>query len=702
MKKKKKRRFAKSNSSSFVMRVVAAQRKNGGNPVAYFFRVFGAFFIDLFRILWLLLQGPLIIAGAALLIGGLILFFRYKDDFKAFQKSADEIVSASEPYDFRMDETAYLYDCDGNELTKLKRGSDSIYLEYVDIPKDAINAFVAVEDRTFWKNDGVDLKGVLRVALNYVLSRGDEVSGASTITQQLARTTYLTREVSLERKVKEIMVAKRLTKKYSKEEIMEFYINSANFGNAIYGLEAASRAYFGVPSEELSLAQTAYLCALPNRPTYFNPYNDPTKAIPRQRKILKDMHEQGYITSVQEERAEAEEIVITPKKDSLTAEYNYEITYAVDCAIRYLMKLDGFNFRYSWSSDEDYQAYKEAFDEEYELERTNLYSGGYRVYTSLDSDKERGLQEILDNELSFEIEQDVDTGVYAFQGAMTVIDNATGKVIAVIGGRSQDYLSETYALNRAYQSYRQPGSSIKPIAIYTPALMEGFGADSSLMDIDVKQAQTAGTDVNSLWGQAYSLENAVIHSRNGCAMYLFNQLTPKKGLGYLTEMEFERLLPSDYNLSAALGTVSVSTEEMAGAYAALGNRGVYRETTCLTSIRDQSGKELYTEPEAKQVYSEEAAEEMIRILTGVIREGTASGMEWESYTDVPAAGKTGTTNDNKDGWFCGLTPYYTVAVWVGFDNPRAWEELQGSTYPAGLWKQAQLYLNYGLPAKEFA
>ena len=112
--------------------------------------------------------------------------------------------------------------------------------------------------------------------------------------------------------------------------------------------------------------------------------------------------------------------------------------------------------------------------------------------------------------------------------------------------------------------------------------------------------------------------------------------------------------------------------------------------------------ELYTEPEAKQVYSEEAAEEMIRILTGVIREGTASGMEWESYTDVPAAGKTGTTNDNKDGWFCGLTPYYTVAVWVGFDNPRAWKELQGSTYPAGLWKQAQLYLNYGLPAKEFA
>ena len=656
---------------------------------------------DLLHGIWILLEGPLIVAGILLLVGFIIIYARYGGKYKECVAYAEEVVRESEPYDFRMAETTYLYDSEGNQLAKLSGGADSVYLSYVDIPKDAINAFVAVEDRTFWKNDGVDVKGIFRVLFKYIFSHGDDVAGASTITQQLARTTYLTREVSIERKVKEMLVAKRLTKRYSKQELMEYYINSANFGNAIYGLEAAARSYFGKSASELSLAETAYLCALPNRPTYFNPYEDKERAVPRQQKILRDMKEQGYITSVQYERALEEPIQITPRRTSLIPEYNFETTYAIDCAIRYLMRLDGFSFRYSFSTDEEYREYRESFDEEYELERTNLYSGGYKVYTSLDSDAQKRLQEVLDRELEFEIERDVDEGIFAFQGAMTAIDNSNGRVIAVVGGRSQEYLSETYGLNRAYQSYRQPGSSVKPIAVYTPALMEGFTEDSTLTDVDVKAAEE-GKPVLELPGQGYSLKNAVTNSRNGCALYVFGQLTPKKGLSYLQDMEFERILPSDYVLSSALGTLSVTTTQMAGAYAALGNNGTFRQVTCLSSMRDKNGRELFDGTEEKQVYDAAAADKMVELMESVISEGTGKSMEWESFSEMPAAGKTGTTNDNKDGWFCGLTPYYTLTVWVGFDNPRSMEGLSGGSYPALIWREGMLTLIRDLPVKEFS
>ena len=697
---KKRKNF--SNSASFVLRTIALQKKRGGSLLRYFFRLIAAVFLDILQGLWMLLEGPLLLVLIVLLIGGLILFFRYKDDVAAYTAFADEIAEKSEPYDFRMDETTYLFDSEGVQLAKLSGGSESIYLNYLDIPKDAVNAFVAIEDRTFWTNQGMDTKGLLRVAASYVLSRGDSKSGASTITQQLVRTTYLTREVSLERKIKEILLAKRLTKKYSKEQIMEFYINSANFGNAIYGLEAAARTYFGVSAKDLTLGQTAYLCALPNRPTYFNPYEDYERAIPRQQKILRDMQSLGYITSTQCEKALAEKIEIKPKRSNVIADYNYETTYATDCAIRYLMELDGFRFRYQFRDDAEYEEYRALYDEEYELERTNLYSGGYKVYTSLDSEKQKGLQEIMDRQLEFEIEEDMKTGIFAFQGAMTAVDNETGKVIAVIGGRTQDFLNDTYALNRAYQGYRQPGSSIKPLVVYTPALMKGYDEGDTLQDIDIKKAQEEDVDIDRLTGSGYSLRNAVEQSRNGCAMYLLYRITPAYGVDFLREMEYDRILPSDNVLSTALGTCSVTTVQMAGGYAAIGNHGVFREPTCLVSMRDKDGRELYHPAEEKQVYETAASDQMLDIMRGVIKNGTAKSMAWEEETGMAAAGKTGTTNENKDGWFCGLTPYYTLTVWVGFDNPREKEDLTGASYPAGLWKEAMLYLIRDLPEKDFS
>lgn len=652
-------------------------------------------------VIWLILEGPLIVLAVLFAGACVFVFVKYGDDIKEYSAFADECVSNSTEDTFRMDETSAIYDADGNLLARLNSGSDSVYLSYEDIPKDAVNAFVAVEDRTFWTNKGVDLKGIIRVGWNYIVSSGDDVAGASTITQQLVRTTFLTREVSLERKAKEIMIATRLNQKYSKEEIMEFYVNSACFGNGIYGLQAAANAYFGCDADELTLSQTAYLCALPNRPTYYNPYENPERALDRRNKILKNMLEEDYITDAQYEEAIAETIEIASKDSSVA--YNYEVTYAQDCAIRYLMELDDFDFVYYFESDEEYEEYKERYETEYDLKRTDLYTGGYTIYTSLETDNQEALQAILDENLEFNIEKNFETDVYDFQGAMTVIDNDTGKVIAVIGGRSQEYLSTTYALNRAYQSYRQPGSSIKPLIVYTPALMSGYYDKSTLVNINVEKAQEEGIDVDTLLGSTCSLRTAVINSYNGCAMWLFNQITPYYGLTFIKDMQFASITVDDYVLAASLGglTNGVTTVEMASGYATIANGGVYREPTCITSMLDNKGNEIYEEADEKEIYEADACTTMIDIMEDVIFKGTAASMHWSSESDMPAAGKTGTTNDNKDGWFCGMTPYYTISVWVGYDTPRSTEELKGSSYPADIWKDAMLYLTQGLEVREF-
>lgn len=631
----------------------------------------------------------------------LVLFVRYGDTYRSYAQEADEIVQESQAADFRMDEITYIYSADGAQIAALSSGNGrSTYLKYKDIPKDAVNAFVAIEDRSYWNNIGIDVKGILRVAKDFVLSSGDSLTGASTITQQLSRTIYLTRERSIKRKIKEMMVAIRLTQKYSKEEIMEYYINTACFANGIYGLEAAAKAYFDLGASELSLSQTAYLCAIPNRPVYYDPYGDPERALERRDKILDDMREKGYISKGACEKAKKEKITIAEKKSEF---FNYETTYAVSCAVECLMERHGFEFRYSFDSDEDYKDYLESYETAYNLEKTGLYANGYKITTSLQTDTQRALQQALDNNLAFATETDPETNIYELQGAVTAIDNSTGKVIAAVGGRSQENLDNVYSLNRAYQSYRQPGSTIKPLAVYTPALMYGYTPETTVYDIDVKTAQQPGVDISSLTGAAMPLRKAVEQSKNGVAYSVFYDIKPSYGLSFLERMRFDKIVPSDYTLSAALGglTYGVTTVQMASGYSALVNRGEYRDPSCIMSIKDKDGKEIYEGSEPVTVYSPEASSQMLDILKGVITDGTAKDMGWYDETELVAAGKTGTTNGSKDGWFCGVTPYYTVAVWIGYDKPRTLENLYGATYPANVWKDAMRYLTEGMPAIDF-
>lgn len=633
-----------------------------------------------------------------------MVFFKYKDDISAWQQEAKQKVEASSRRDFRPLNISYIYDKDGNQIAELSASEKNIYLKYKDIPQDAVNAFIAVEDRNFWTNNGYDMKGIFRVAVTYLKSQGSLIHGASTITQQLARKIYLTNEVSIARKVKEIMIATELTKKYTKEQIMEFYVNNCCFANNIYGIEAAADAYFRISASELTLSQAAYLCAIPNRPTYYNPYTDPERAIERRDKILQDMYECGYITESELTEALSEEITISePKRNSSDRVNNYQTTYALNCAVKYMMQEEGFTFQYDFDSEESYKSYQEQYDTWYSDVRDRIYTGGYKIYTSLDSEAQNSLQSIIDNGLNMDVSIG-SSGMYDFQGALTAIDNNTGKVIAVVGGRSQEGFLNSYTLNRAYQSHRQPGSTIKPLVVYTPALMQGYTENSTLNNIDVSVAKKSKT-VSTMSGSPFSLRSAVEQSKNGCAYQLFNDIGASYGLSFIKAMNYDKIVPQDETLSAALGglTYGATTEQMAGAYAALENHGTYRETSCITSIKDLDGKEKYLEPLEKEVYSPQAADKMVDILKGVISRGTAASMKWSSASKVEAAGKTGTTNDSKDGWFCGITPYFTIAVWVGFDTPKTLSNLYGATYPASIWKESMLYLldSYGYETGSF-
>ena len=696
----------KKKVRSHVKRVKLQQKKNPVSQEKYEKRLKVARKKDFFRRLRNVILILAIAFCALFAAGNLMLKKATGQTLIGCMREAKDLVDSSTPDTFRLAQTSYIYSDDGTQLAALAESEDATYLSYEDIPADVVNAFVSVEDRTFWNNSGVDYKGILRVCVNYVKTKGQVAEGASTITQQLARGTFLSNEKTLSRKIKEIFIARQLTKKYTKEQIMEFYCNSCCFANGIYGVEDASQKYFGRSVSDLSLSETAYICAIPNRPEYYNPLKNSENAISRRNKILQDMYECDYITKDAGDAALAENITVAEVSDEEDTFYNYEATYAINCAIRYLMKQDGFEFKSHFEDDADYDTYNVYYDEMYKQAKHKLYTGGYKVTTTMNLKAQKNLQKIFDKELAFNTKVDESTGIYQFQGAMTVIDNETGKVVAMIGGRSQDELQQTYSLNRGFQSFKQPGSSIKPLVIYTPALEEGYDANSTLTEIDVKAAKKSTSEkISKMSGQKMSLRYAVEDSKNGCAYSLYNIITPKVGLSYIENMNFSKIVQQDYTLSSGLGGLhhGTNTVEMANAYSTLENHGEYRQADCISSILDASGNEIYEEPESKTVYTRSASDQMTDILEGVLNSsaGTAKGLKWSSASDVAAAAKTGTTNDNNVAWFCGYTPYYTISVWVGYDYPKSVKGLWGNTYPAYIWKEAMLYMIDGKDEADF-
>lgn len=594
---------------------------------------------------------------------------------------------------FKATQTSLVYDSNNNIIAKLKGEKDVYYLEIDDIPDYTKYAFIATEDKNFLTHNGIDIKGIMRAAVNLVKNQSIS-GGGSTITQQLARNIFLTHEVSFERKIKEIFISILLEKNYTKEEILEYYINSIYFSNGAYGIEAASKKFFSKSSSELTLAETAFICAIPNNPTLYNPITNYDNTVKRQIRMLGYMLEDGYITQEEYDEALEEEIVL---KVEGGMKNNYVDTYVIHCATEALMEMKGFEFRTEFKNDRDKESYNEVYNEMYTASQKELYTGGYRIYTSIDMTKQNELQNALDNELK-NFTSIAENGMYEFQGAATAIDNATGKVVAIVGGRSQDVSG--YTLNRAFQSYRQPGSTFKPLVVYTP-IFEKKGYLPSTLVNDTKSAD-GPRNYNGRYDGMITIRQAVQQSKNTIAWNLFNEIGPEKGLSYVRKMGFKKIVDADNTLSSALGglTYGASTLEMASAYSAIARDGYFYKTTCIIKITDANGNVLYNDiQEPIQIYTTKAARIMTNVLQSVMEGGTGAALQ---LNNMPSAGKTGSTNDLKDGWFAGYTKYYTTVVWCGYDSPKPVTGLYGSSYPGRIWKNFMNAIHKDLEYAEFA
>ena len=619
-------------------------------------------------------------------------YFRYWDTLETMYEEAEGFVKASSEETFKLSQTSTVYAADGTVISRLKGSKDTTYVEYEDVPSDVCAAIVSIEDKRFYRHKGVDYIALLR-AMKAMVETGELSQGGSTITMQLARNIFLNQDKNWRRKVEEIFVAWELEKTYEKEDILEYYINNIYFGNGYYGIGAASRGYFNKPINQLNLSQIAFLCAIPNNPTLYDPLTNMENTLARRDRILKNMLNDGKISELDYATAVIEEIIL--ERPEAIAKNDYVETYAYYCATRALMKQEGFVFQNDFSSDYEREQYNQNYVKVYNTCEAKLRSQGYRIFTSLDLGVQEQLQAAIDNELG-EYTEVNEEGVYKLQASAVCINNDTGLVEAIVGGRTQEF--NFYSLNRAYQSHRQPGSAIKPLIVYTPMLERGYTADTVVVDEEIEGGpkNANGTHLGEI-----TLQTAVEESVNVIAWKLFEELTPKKGMAYLERMKFSHLTENDYQLPSALGgfTEGVSALEMASAYATLENDGVYREPTCIKQITDASGTVVFeADSKGVQIYQHNAARAMTAILTGVMENGTASEL---ALSKMPSAGKTGTTNDQKDGWFVGYTGYYTTSVWVGYDLPKKLDDLKGSTYPGRIWKQFMEMLHEGLPVKNF-
>ena len=629
---------------------------------------------------------------AIVVIGGVLIYMKYGKKLIAMESDAKKIVSKSTMETFRQNETSIIYDANGNIMSKLKGEKDVYYIKYSDIPQVAVDAITSIEDKNFFKHKGYDLKAIIRAGLAYIKNKGVITQGGSTITQQLARNIFLSFEESWQRKAREIFIAIELEKKYTKKEIMEFYLNNIYFANGYYGIQSASLGYFGKGVNSLSLSQITFLLSIPNSPTRYNPYENIEGTLARRDRILDQMVLDGKISEAEASKAKSEEIKLKAPK---VEKSSYALTFALDRAVKALMKSEGFNFRYSFNSDEERKAYNENYSEVYSSCQTRLYSGGYRIYTSIDPEKQKLLQDTVDNGLSVSSEKSK-AGIYSLQGAAVTIDNSSGRVVAIVGGRSQKLKGST--LNRAYQSFRQPGSTIKPLIVYTPAFEQGYTPESMVKD---EKIEGGPVNADGVFSGNMTVLDALAKSKNTVAWKLFTEISPAIGIGKLLDMGFSAIADTDYYPSAALGgfTKGVNAVEMASAYAAIENGGEFREPTCIMKMTDSSGNDIvadgfYQKETSKYIYDENACKMMITCMEAVMTKGTGVGGK---LATMPCAGKTGTTNDSKDLWFVGFTKYYTTSVWVGYDIPRSLAGLTYTATPLGIWKTYMDSINNGLP-----
>lgn len=622
----------------------------------------------------------------------LFVIIKYGAMMMEYKEYASKLVS--DRSSFKSSLTTLVYDTDGNIIANLSAEKDAYYLASDEIPYVIKRAFITTEDRQFYEHSGIDLKAVLRAFVALVQNSGEVTQGGSTITQQLARNIFLSHEVSIERKVKEMFIAVELENTYTKDEILEFYINNIYFGNGFYGIEAAARGYFGKTVTDLTTSEMIFLCAIPNSPSLYDPVSNISNTLKRRDLIATQLYEQNEIDKALYDEITGETITLSPSED---IKNDYVETFVRYCATRELMRMRGFVFTYEFDSEEAKEAYSDSYAEEYSYCNNLLFTGGYRIYTSIDMSKQKELQSTVD-EVCGAYSETNDEGIYAFQSSATCIDNISGFVVAIVGGREQEHTG--YSLNRAFQSFRQPGSSIKPLIVYTPAFERNYTPDTILLD---EKFEGGPSNADKTYIGEIDIRTAVELSKNTIAWKIFDQIGPYTALPYLLRMNFQKIVSTDYVDAASLGglTYGVSTYEMASAYATLENDGIYRNPTCITKITDDSGNIIIdnsgSNNPSRRIYEENAANTMTNVLKGVLTDGTG-----KSYpvSNAICAAKTGTTNNNYDSWFVGYSYYYTTAVWCGYDLPRDMSDGYATKCPGLIWQSYMTYLHTDLTAMD--
>ncbi len=572
------------------------------------------------------LLGFIVTLGVLGVIIGLFAFMHFSKEVKL---DADKLIN------YHPEMTTRIYDRNGELIANIFKDKHRLYAPFEEIPPRLIEALVAIEDTVFFEHEGVNYEAILRALLKDIKA-GKMKEGASTLTQQLVKNTLLTSEKKLQRKINEAILALKLETKLSKEEILERYLNEIYFGHRYYGVKTAALGYFRKPLHDLNLKEIAMLVGLPQAPSKYDPTRHYDISMSRANTVLMRMRSLGWIT--EEELQKYQAMRPTVYNDSLTQN---RLPYVVDQVLKDLR-------------------------EEY----PDIRTGGYKIYTTIDS----SLQALGKEALAFGHQKILERGAdkegidYSdLNGAMVVLDSHSGEVLVLIGG--VDYKKSAY--NRATQSKRQPGSSFKPF-IYQIALDSGYSLKSTLMDIsrtfkyqdkdEEKEWQPKNYEKN--FEGLITLHDALVHSRNLATINLVNTLGLNLVHRKITEMGFKNV-PND--LSISLGTFGISPLEMSSMYTIFSNYGVKMTPILVKSVVNYKGEEKIYEAKSEKITKPEQAFLTTTILEDVIKHGTGRRARVKG---LALAGKTGTTNDYKDAWFCGYSPEIEAIVWYGKDDNK--------------------------------
>ena len=561
--------------------------------------------------------------------------------------------------------SSQVFDSQGKLITTLHSDQNRLPIDINKVPKNLQNAFIAAEDNRFYDHIGVDPIGILRAVVTNLTNRGI-AQGGSTITQQLAKNAFLSQDQTLKRKIQEAILALELERKYSKKEILEMYMNQIYFGRGAYGIQTAAHTYFGKDVGDLNLAECAMIAGLPKSPNYYS--SSVNEATARKNVVVGQMEKYGYITPSQAEEAKKSSLDIKQKSTSNTTD---ETAYFIDYVTQEIAQKYGDDA---------------------------LYKDGLKIYTTLDTDKQHAAVQAMHHLPETHTD---DQGLTQPQGAIISIDPKTGHILAMVGGRGQD------SFNRASMAVRQPGSAFKPF-VYMTAMEHDMTPDTIMEDKKVEYGGWSPHNADNTYQGRMPLWKALALSVNTVAVQLADKVGPSNVIANAKKLGITTLVedgsPNDDNLaSAALGglTKGVTPLEMAAAYGAFANKGVYIKPTAIVKILDRNGNVLEdnsSDVQKTQVMSEKTAYEMTSMLEGVIARGTGTA----ASIGRPAAGKTGTTDDNHDAWFIGYTPDIVTAVWVGDDTgSQSLGEIYGGTVPAQIWHDYMASAVSGTSADDF-